>query len=123
MAPRNSGRQIATASCPANCASVMSSSPRRIAPLIRCQALPVRHTLSMSHALWLPLHSVIATGPSIASMIEAALIAFDARASRYPPWAPRAEVTSPARCRLFSSLLTVGPASRVRSATWLAVWC
>ena len=46
-----------------------------MAPLMRCHALPVLQESSKSQALWLPLHSVIATGPSIASMIAAALIA------------------------------------------------
>ena len=77
----SAGRQMATASWPDNCASEISSSERRIAPLMRCQALPVLHDSSKSHALWMPLHSVIATGPSIASMMAAALIAEAARAS------------------------------------------
>ena len=48
---------------------------------MRCHALPVRHTFSMSQLLWLPLHSVIATGPSIASMMAAALMRVAGRAS------------------------------------------
>ena len=44
-----------------------------MAALTRCHALPVLQTVSRSQALWMPLHSVIATGPSIASMIAAAL--------------------------------------------------
>ena len=52
-----------------------------MAPLMRCHALPVLQDSSKSQALWLPLHSVIATGPSIASMIAAALIAAAGRAS------------------------------------------
>ena len=42
---------------------------------------PVLHTVSRSQALWWPLHSVMATGPSIASMISAALMPVAGRAS------------------------------------------
>jgi len=38
---------------------------------------------------------VSATGPSSASRIAAALIWAAGRASWYPPWSPRVEVTSP----------------------------
>jgi len=59
----------------------MPSSERRIATLTRCQAVPVLQTVSKSQALWSPLHSVMATGPSMASMISAALMRFAGRAS------------------------------------------
>jgi hypothetical protein len=76
----SSGRQTATASWPESWASEISSSERRMAPLICCQETPVLQEVSRSQALWSPLHSVIATGPSIASMIEAALIRAAGRA-------------------------------------------
>ena len=49
--PCMSGRHWATASWPASCARLMSSRARRIEPLMRCHALPVRQTLSMSQVL------------------------------------------------------------------------
>ena len=49
--------------------------------LIRCQAVPTRQNDSKSQPPSAELHSVIATGPSSASMISAALIVSGALAS------------------------------------------
>ena len=62
------------------------------------------------------VHSVTAMGPSRAAMISATLTSLAARAKRYPPEAPRVEVTNYARANDLSTLLTVGLGIPVSSA-------
>ena len=57
------------------------SSALRMLELILCQALPTRQNSSRSQQLFFELHSVIATGPSSASMISAAVMSSAGRAS------------------------------------------
>jgi hypothetical protein len=67
------------------------------------------------------LHSVIPIGPSIASMICAIEMCEGSPQSRYPPCAPREDVTRPLRASVFRILLTVGVARPIRLATSAAL--
>ena len=64
--------------------------------------------------------SVIAIGPSTASMISARLIACGPRASAKPPPVPRAEVRSPAAASRPISFCAVGSGTPVSAASAVA---
>ena len=101
-------------------ASVSCSREARIVSLMTCQFGRVEQKLSCSQRI-APLHSVIATGPSSAAMMEATVTSRGGRAREYPPRVPRWETRRPPWESCLRSLPTVGRGSRVSCASSRAV--